>query len=418
MIGMFTRFRALGSAALLYLLAASLVGFAVDGGVYSVIFNLYLIRLGYGPEMIGVIVGVAQFIFALSSIPAGMLGSRFGSRQMLALGIVLMFVGGLLLPLADLIPEALRLTWLFGVEVVFYFGIALYFVNTAPFLISLVVPSQRTTIFGIQSALLALAAFLGGVIGGFLPGWFATLIGETLKEPAPYRYPLLIAGAAMLPAFLAIHATRNMARTGDDPPEHEVANQASHLVVPSVILAAIIAMGIVRMLQVSGLAAISSFFNVYLDQALMVPTAQIGTIAAFGRLLAAPMALATPALTARFGNFRTVIIATVATAVAILPMAFIQHWSAAGVTLVGVIALSSIRYSASLVYFLELVPPNRRATVSGVTEMAAGVSFTLITFAGGYIITYLGYQQLFLLGALLSLLGAWSFWWYFRRFRL
>jgi MFS family permease len=417
MIGMFTRFRALGPAALLYLSASALVGFAVDGGVYSVIFNLYLIRLGYGPEMIGIIVGVAQFIFALSSVPAGMLGSRYGSRQMLALGIALMFVGGIVLPLADILPESLRLFWLFGGEIVFYFGIALYFVNTAPFLISLVAPRQRTMIFGLQSALLAVAAFLGGVIGGFLPGWFGNLIGETLQSPAPYRYPLLIAGLAMLPALFAILATRNIEARPEVAAEQEIAGAATHLVIPSVILTVIVMMGVVRMLQVSGLAATTSFFNVYLDQALAVPTAQIGTIAAFGRLLAAPGALATPLLTRRFGNFHTVTLATLATALVILPMAFIQHWSAAGITLVGVVALSSIRYSASLVYFLELVPPDRRATVSGVTEMAAGVSFTLITFAGGYIIKLFGYQQLFLFGALLSILGAGSFWWYFRQFQ-
>lgn len=222
----------------------------------------------------------------------------------------------------------------------------------------------------------------------------------------------------MLPALLAIRAIRADHSTLD---EAATAAHAAHdarfqLLAPSVIMTAIAMMGVVRMFQVSGLAATTSFFNVYLDRSLAVPTAQIGTIAAFGRLLAAPAALATPFLTRRFGNFWTVIISTLMTAVAILPMALVHHWAAAGLTLVGVVALSSIRYSSSLVYFLELVPPERRATVSGVTEMAAGVSFTLITFAGGYIITLFGYQQLFILGACMSLIGAWWFWWYFRRF--
>ena len=279
-------------------------------------------------------------------------------------------------------------------------------------------PAERQHVGAVGQRLHLALQFVGGVVGGFLPGVFGALIGQSLDHPAPYRYPLLVAGAAMLPALLAIRAIRADHSTLD---EATTAAHAAHdarfqLLAPSVIMTAIAMMGVVRMFQVSGLAATTSFFNVYLDRSLAVPTAQIGTIAAFGRLLAAPAALATPFLTRRFGNFRTVIISTFMTAVAIIPMALVHHWAAAGLTLVGVVALSSIRYSSSLVYFLELVPPDRRATVSGVTEMAAGVSFTLITFAGGYIITLFGYQQLFILGACMSLIGAWWFWWYFRRF--
>jgi predicted MFS family arabinose efflux permease len=85
--------------------------------------------------------------------------------------------------------------------------------------------------------------------------------------------------------------------------------------------------------------------------------------------------------------------------------------------LIGILSVSSIRYTSSLVYFLELVPPERRATVSGVTEMSAGLSFTVIAFAGGYIITSFGYQALFLFGALLTMAGAGLFWWYYQRFQ-
>jgi MFS family permease len=412
-----TRLRTLSPAALLYLGAITLVGFAVDGGVYSVLFNLYLIRMGFGPELIGIVNGVAQLTFAISSLPAGALGERLGARQMLLAGLALMLLGCLALPMADLMPEQLQLPWLFTGEVVLYFGLALYFVNSAPFLMGVIAPGQRNSIFGVQSALLAVAAFAGGLVGGFLPGYFATLIGQTLMQPAPYRYPLLIAGLGLLPALLSIHAAREkpqeLSETASSPEEPR-----AMLLLPSAILAAIAMMGAVRLLQVSGFAATSSFFNVYLDRSLAVPTDQIGTITAFARLLAAPAALATPFLAHRIGSFWTVILSTFVTGLVILPIALIPHWAAAGVSMIGVVGLSSIRYASSMVYFFELVPPKRRATVSGVTEMAAGVSFTLITFAGGYIIIQLGYQTLFLLGAALSMAGALAFWAYFRRFQV
>ena len=44
--------RALGPTVGLYMVVVALVGFVVDGGALSVLLNLYLLRIGYGPEQI------------------------------------------------------------------------------------------------------------------------------------------------------------------------------------------------------------------------------------------------------------------------------------------------------------------------------------------------------------------------------
>ncbi|GAB4119278.1 MAG: MFS transporter [Roseiflexaceae bacterium] len=410
--------RSYSPAALLYLVAAFMIGFALDGGVFSVLFNLYLARIGYDTELIGLVNGIAQLTFAVSSFPVGMLGARFGVRRMLVAGLILMIVGMLALPMADLLPDVIRVGWLIAGEVVLYIGLALYFVNSSPFLVAVVKPEQRSQVFGIQSTVFAFSAFAGGLVGGFLPGLFARLLASDLSSPIPYRYPLLIAGFGLLLSLGAIIAARDGDESVADAAATSEQDQGGHpsLVLPSAILVVIAMMGLVRMFQVSGLAATSSFFNLYLDQQLQIPTDQIGTIAAFSRLLAAPVGLMTPWLARRLGGFGVVFGSTLVTGIAILPIAFIPHWSAAGASLFAVVALSSIRYASSMVYFFELVPIKQRATVSGMTEMSAGISFTLIAFAGGYIIKYVSYQALFLFGAALSIIGALVFWFYFRQF--
>ncbi|MBT5327347.1 MAG: hypothetical protein HOL51_14620, partial [Gemmatimonadetes bacterium] len=50
-------------------------------GLYFLLINLYLLRLGYGLEFIGVFVSTGAFSFAISSLPAGIVGRRFGSRR-------------------------------------------------------------------------------------------------------------------------------------------------------------------------------------------------------------------------------------------------------------------------------------------------------------------------------------------------
>jgi MFS family permease len=406
--------RLLSPAVARYFTTIAVVGFAVDGGVYAVLLNLYLLRLGYGPEQIGLINAAGTLTFGLASLPAGALGARWGSQRMLLLGLGMLLVGCILIPFADLLAPAWRLPWLLANEVVLYIGLALYFVNTAPYVLEVVSPARRNQTFSLQIALLSLAAFVGSLVGGLLPPTVAALLGASTEQPAPYRYALLVAGLALLPAILAFRGSRpdpGGAKGGAVMQEVEPAADLTAIPPAATAIVGLLALiALVRLLQVAGLAALTTFFNVYLDSELLLPTAQIGAIIACGRLLGVPAALATSTLTARFGNRAVVIAASLGTALSILPIALIPHWGAAGLSFIGVIGLSWIRYAASTVYFLELVPPSRRATVSGVTEMAAGITFTMLTFGGGYAIALLGYRSLFLAGAALTGLSALVFW--------
>ncbi len=408
----FRQLQQLGPTVLRYFCSIALIGFALDGGIYAVLLNLYLVRLGFGPEQIGLINAIGTLSFALMALPAGALGQRWGSRRMLLVGLGGLVVGAVLLPLADLLPAPWQLPWLAVTISVTYLSLAIYFVNTAPYLLELVSAAQRNSAFALQTGLTSFAAFLGSLIGGVLPPLFGTLLRVSAEQTAPYRYALVFAGLSLLPALVALRRPPPVVVPLVDQPVAPDARAPDSMLRPLLGLLALIAL--VRVLQVSGTAVTNTFFNVYLDGALLLPSAQIGAIIAAGRLLGVPAALATAALTRRFGNRAVVIGASLGTALSILPLALIPHWGAAGIGFIGVVGLSWIRYAASLVFFLELVPPNRRATVSGVTEMAAGVCFTLLTFGGGYIIALLGYQTLFLGGAAITALSAAVFWWCFR----
>ncbi|MFO7170614.1 MAG: MFS transporter [Chloroflexota bacterium] len=411
------RIRLLQPSVLLALAAAALVGFAVDGGVFSVLFNLYLVRLDYGPEAIGLVNAAGMLAFALASLPAGVLGERWGSRPMIVVGMALMVAGGACLALADQLPPELRLVWLLVNIAVLYLGMSLYFVNAPPFLMGLIDESQRNALFSTQVAALAIAACAGSLVGGFLPQLFGAALGVPADAPAAFRASLLAGALALVPGIAALAAARPARRAPEARPAADDAPAAG--VVGAALLGLLALVGLVRVLQLAGMAAVSTFFNVYLDTELAVPTGQIGLITGVGRLIAAPAALVTAPLAARYGNRGVVLWASLASGLSLLPLALIPHWAAAGVSFVGVIGLSSVRYASSLVYFMELVPPTRRGTVAGVMEMAGGASFTAMAFGGGFLVALLGFRSLFLLGALLTSLSALVFWAAFRggRFR-
>jgi MFS family permease len=405
----------------LYLLATGLLGFALDGGVYPVVFNLYLLRLGFGPEAIGQINSVALLAFALFSLPAGALGHWLGVRRMMIAGLLFMIGGGFALPVAELLPRAWLGAGITAAFVASYLGLAFYFVNAVPFVVEITTPVERQHAFSMQSALLALAAFSGALVGGLLPRLFATVMGMAQQQPAPYRFPLVSATALLLVALWAILLTRPTAEadgdaaveeammvSSDSPPRPPNQRRMETAMVVTILL-----LSAVRFFQVAGVATTGTFFNVYLDTELGVATAQIGLLSALARLVGVPAALITPVLTARWSAPRTVVWASLGTTLGLLPLALLPTWGAAGLGLVGVMAFSSMRYPAYLVFAMDLVPARWRATLSGAGEMAGGLCFASMALVGGYIIAAQGFRPLFLFAALLTLIGTVLFYLWF-----
>lgn len=423
-------FRSLNRNVLLHFAAISVIGFTVDGGVFSVVFNLFLLRLGYEPDFIGQVNFAGLITFAIFSLPAGALGNWLGNRWSMILGLVIMMVSSVLLALVEFAPVAWQANWLLLTYPISFIGIAIYFVNTAPYMMSMVTEGQRNYAFSIQSAMISFSAFLGSMLGGVLPGVFATTLALNLDSAIPYRYPLLIAAIMVNMGIIVLLRAQNeeslplRAQPSLHPPLQPRRAYASLLRVPRfrrvnwrvigtgfVGLMAIIAL--IRVLQIAGMAVAMTFFNVYMDDGLGAPTSQVGYMAGVARLLSVPIVLAMPLMSARWGNQRLIIWATLSAFVFMLPLALIPNPFAAGIGYMGIMAGSSIRYTAFMVFSMGLVKPEQRSILSGISEMTAGLSFALMALIGGQIIVSQGYTMLFLLGAGFSLLGTFIFWGYF-----
>lgn len=385
----------------LYFITASLIGFTLEG-VHVLLFNLYLLRLGYGPEFIGLINGVGMCAFAIFSLPAGRLTQRWGCRRTMLAGLVLVIVGYGLLLLVELEPGVGRNSWLTATYMVAAVGAAVYFVNTAPFLMNATSGKERNHVFSVYAAIGSLAGFAGNLAGGILPIFLSLVLADSLSQPAPYRWALLIATLLLLPAMLIVRAT-----TPDSPPQR---TSGQHVGRGSSRFSLILLLSLIRMLTITSLAVVHFFFNVYLDAGLKVSIAQIGIVMAIGRLLAVPAALIMPLLTSRWGNGGAALWSSLGSAISLIPLALISHWSAASLGFVAVMALASIRYPTFMIYTMEVVSPEQRGIASGAGEMAAGGSFALMALSGGFLITALGYHSLFLTGAILTGIGTFMFW--------
>ena len=150
----------------LYLFASGLVGFCLFSGIYSLLFNLYLLRLGYGPAFVGQVNAVGGLAFALSSLPSSFLGSRWGNRRTMILGLGLAVVGHALLSQAEFVPDIHQQNFILSMNSLGLLGISLYIVNGYPYLMRVSSAAQRHHVFSLQAALFPLRVSLAVWSGG------------------------------------------------------------------------------------------------------------------------------------------------------------------------------------------------------------------------------------------------------------
>jgi MFS family permease len=393
--------RLFGHDAWMSILTQASLGFCYYG-LYAVLFNLYVLRLGYDLQFVSLINAAGQLGFAISSGLTGAISRRWGNRRMIVVGMVLNLTCPALLAVVRFQATDLQAIWLLATYSLSWIGLAVVIVNIIPYMVAASTSQERNHLFAVVGAILPLSGFLGSLFSGLLPGLFSRTLVVSLAQPEPYRYPLLLAAVFMVPGFAAMLATRSPVN-GD---QNSQLGESQKTPAP---LALIALLTLVMLLVRMGEGAARMFFNAYLDTALNVPVAVIASLAAVGQLIAVPAALSAPVLESRFGLRRTVALGSMALAFVLLPLALIARWQAAGLSLIGVMALVSITVPAFGVYHQTVVITRWRTAMSGATTMALGLSWSIIALLGGFMITQSGYNQFFLIGVFFTALGAMLF---------
>lgn len=376
----------------LYMACAALIGFSAFG-IYSFLFNLYLLRMDYDVSLIGHFNAAGLLSFALFSPIAGNWARRAGYRRTLVGGAALMVMGYLLMSLAGFFFGPLRTGWITAVQVIINCGFATYMVNSSPFLMSATAADNHSLVFSLRGAVWSLFGFAGSALGGTLPQAFARL--TDYDGLVPYQCSLLVASLVLVPSLFLFGSI-----TGDSSQEQsDAATESEDGTRPNVPLLLI---GLISLLAAPGFAVARTFFNVYLDAELGISPPSIGWMIGLAQLLSVPAALVMPYVLAKTNHLQVFTYTTLGIALALLPMAFIPRWEAAGLGYVSVIVLVAVRRPAFAVFHQELVAPRWRSTMSAVATSTALIGFAITSFGGGHLALSMGYTQLFLLGVVIT----------------
>jgi MFS family permease len=164
-------------------LAHSLL-FGLAASVADLLFNFYLVSLGYAADAAGLLSTVYRGAGVVLGIPFGLLIDRAGARRSL-LGGVLLFSGGWALVLLSRSLEVLMAAY-------FLVGAANILTLTAvvPLLTGITSDAERPSVFGFNASAALLIGLLGSALGGVLPALASGMLAVGPQDTAAYRLAL------------------------------------------------------------------------------------------------------------------------------------------------------------------------------------------------------------------------------------
>jgi MFS family permease len=424
------QFRRFERNARLYLVSNALSG--VTAGIFLVLYNLYLISLGYGPAFIGVELFVLTIGAGLAIFPAGLCVDRFSGKPILIWSSVLIGGAGVgqilfLQPLSLLISAFLA-----GI------GLAFILVVNAPFLTRNSAPEERPYLFSFNIVLGLVTTVLGKVIGGGLPLWLRSvpalmaplppwLAVWLAQQPVPrsYQLALLLAGIIAGPSFIPLFLM------SDDRPQEAVVSRPHvrsvlremkpvrtffHALRPNALFASpIFLLTLVQVLIGLGAGLFIPYTNIYFVQHLKASSWLFGLIDGGATALTALFTLAAPFLALRFGRVNSIALTQLASIPLLLTIGLTSYLPVAAALYLFRQPLMDMSMGVLQVFSMEAVPQERRGVANSSYQASFQVAWAITASLGGIIIVQLGYPPIFIGGAICYILAVVTLWGNFGR---
>ncbi|MBA4399802.1 MAG: hypothetical protein C0396_08060, partial [Anaerolinea sp.] len=295
----------------LYLLSVVLTGAAL--GVYRLLFNFYVLSLGYDEALLGTLITTSSLTALIAALPMGYLVDILGQKLAMIFGSLSVIVA---IAVMVLFPSA---GVFIAMSVVLGLGQSLNGVAMGPFLMENSGEKERTYLFSFASGLTMASGFIGNWIGGYLPTWMAGVQGGSPTNPLAYGWSLGVIAIAASAGILPLLFLRPGQLSGE---QRSMFAPISFFAKNTRLLGRLI----LPMLIVSlGAGLIMPFMNVFYRQVYHQPDPVIGSMFAWGSLAMGIGLLLAPPLADRFGKIQVVVV----TQALSIPFLFLMGFSPA-----------------------------------------------------------------------------------------
>jgi MFS family permease len=374
--------RAFSVNARLYLLNVIIVGAAM--GVFRLLFNFYVLSLGYDEALLGRLITVSNLTALLAALPMGYLADLLGRKYALLLSGALMSIsimGIVLWPSEGM---------LYGMNVVSGIGQSLGAVSMAPFLMENSGEKERTYLFSFSSGLQMAMASVGNWIGGYLPTWIGNTRGVPAISSQAYAGSLMIVSFTIAVGLIPLVMLR--------APRIQLAEKSVFAPIayasknPALLGKLILPMLITSI----GAGLIMPFMNLFFRQVHGQPDPVIGSLFAWGSLAMGLGLLLAPPLADRMGKIQFVVVTQALSIPFLIILGFSPYfWMSAGAYYIR-LALMNMSSPVYQTFVMEHVEPAARATVASLVSMAWNFGWAFSPTISGYLQVQYGFGPSFM----------------------
>lgn len=378
----------------------------LGSGIWSVMFNLYLLRMDFPIAFIGTFWLINMLCHGAASLPIGLLADRFGRRAafFLATGLSVVAQAGVLFTQ----HPALILT-LGGIA---GFGQAAHGVTGAPFMMENSERRERPFLFSLNACFLQFSRFGGSMAGGLLPLVWATLLGVPAVAPEAARWalvtglPLTIMGAIPL-VFIRERAVERARSLKDVIALRNVVS-----------FPIIVRLTLLSLIFGTAFGLTIRFFNLFFEQAHGASDSQIGAILALGSLAGASAILISPVLAHGWGKAPGILLTQTLSIPFLLLMALVPSLTVVTMLFLVRGTIYSIAMPLREQLAMELIAPQERGTTAGLTHTTFDLGGGLGAGLAALLITGNGFVAPFTVAAVLILIPAVLYYVFFARLEM
>lgn len=395
------RVRAFHPNARLYLISAVISGASM--GVFRLLFNFYVLSLGYDEELLGNLVTTSSLTALLVALPMGYAADFFGRKKSLITGSTFSGLAVLLMVLFPSVPMFI------GANVLLGFAQSLAGVTMGPFLMENSSEKERTYLFSFSSGFQTASAFVGNWIGGYLPTWLGSAQNVSAVSTQAYGGSLLVIAGGALTAVAPLLFMRTPRLTKEQ--RSFFAPISYFRQQPSLLGKLILPMLVTSI----GAGLIMPFMNVFFRQVHHQPDTVIGSLFAWGSLAMGIGILLAPPLADRMGKIRLVVITQGLSIPFLILLGFAPWYSVAAVAYYFRLALMNMSGPVYQTYVMEKVEPSARATVASLVSMASNFGWAFSPTISGWIQVKYGFGPAYIGTILMYALSVYLYWRYFLR---
>ena len=429
----------------LFLISNALSG--ITAGILLVLYNLYLISLGYHADFVGIVLFVGTIGAGLAIFPAGLCIDRFSGKIILIFSSFLIGIAGAGQILFRQPLPLLISSFVVGV------GLAFLLVITAPFLTLNSAPEERPHLFSMNISLSLITLVLGEVVGGVLPIWFRSIpwlmkplpywsssLLTTQPDASSYQLALLFAGIIAIPSFIPLFMMSNIRPTrrirpisslpsspnkseGQSPLSSKDTSSRLSLgkwlpwgergevyfsdtisLIKLLLHSAFFFLVLVYVFTGFGAGLFIPYFNIYFVQHLNASPALFGLIDGGANTITALLTLTAPRLAKRFGKINAITLTRLASIPVLLIIGLTSFLPLAA--FLYLFRQGTMDMSAGIlqVFSMESVTEKHRGIANSSYQAAYQIPWAAAAPNGGLIIVHFGYTPIFLLGAFFYIL--------------